>query len=382
MDSMTERERFRTQGLYFMVVSQNYRKAIESFEALVENYPADGAGHNNLAVSYFSVLDFERAMEEGHRVLEIYPNSVFYRLNAALYSMYAGDFAAAEQQGRDALAIDESRAYGWLPIAMSAMSKNDFGTAIAAYGSMAETGGRGASMANLGIADISMFQGEFDQAVARLTEGIEADIASGNQRGTASKYLALAEAQVASVNADAARQAIADALAIRSGTEQQVAAALLYVELGQLDDVRAIADSLREKLQPQNRAYGNMLLGVIDSIEGRHADALDKLSSASQLADFWLVRMQLGKAYFRAGSFAEALDEFTACEARRGEASAVFLDDLPSWRYLGALPYWRGRAQQEVGMLHAATQSYTEFLNYRKDDSPMVTDARARQAAR
>lgn len=382
MESMTERERFRTQGLYFMVVSQNYRKAIENFEALVENYPADGAGHNNLAVSYFSILDFERAMEEGHRVLEIYPNSVFYRLNAALYSMYAGDFEAAEQQGRDALAIDESRAYGWLPIAMSAMSKNDFGTAIAAYGSMAATGGRGASMANLGIADISMLRGEFDQAVARLAEGIKADIASGNQQGAASKYLALAEAQVASGNADAARQAIADALEIRNGTSQQVAAALLYVELGQLDDVRAIAGSLREKLQPQNRAYGNMLLGVIDSIEGRHADALDKLSSASQLADFWLVRLQLGRAYFRAGSFAEALDEFTACEARRGEASAVFLDDLPSWRYLASLPYWRGRAQQEVGMLHAATQSYTEFLGYRNDDSPMVTDARARQAAR
>jgi tetratricopeptide (TPR) repeat protein len=381
MESMTERERFRTQGLYFMVVSQNYRKAIESFEALVENYPADGAGHNNLAVSYFSILDFERAMEEGRRVLEIYPNSVFYRLNAALYSMYAGDFEAAEQQGRDALAIDESRAYGWIPIAISANSRNDFGAAVAAYEGMAATGGRGESIASLGIADISILQGEFDRAVARLAEGIEADIASDNQRGAASKYLALAEAQVASGNADAARQAIADALAIRSGTSQQVAAALLYVELGQLDDVRAIADSLREKLQPQNRAYGNMLLGVIDSMEGRHADALDKLSSASQLADFWLVRMQLGRAYFRAGSFAEALDEFTACAARRGEASAVFLDDLPSWRYLGSLPYWRGRAQQEVGMFHAATQSYTEFLTYRIDDSPMVADAKARQAA-
>jgi hypothetical protein len=33
-------------------------------------------------------------------------------------------------------------------------------------------------------------------------------------------------------------------------------------------------------------------------------------------------------------------------------------------------------------MLHAATQSYTEFLGYRNDDSPMVTDAKARQAAR
>lgn len=381
MESMTERERFRTQGLYFMVVSQNYRKAIESFEKLVENYPADGAGYNNLAVSYFNVLDFERAMEEAHRVLKIYPNSVFYQLNAALFSMYAGDFEAAEQQGRDALAIDESRAYGWLPIAMSAMSKDNFGGAIAAYGSMAATGSRGASMANLGLADISILRGQYDQAVERLTAGIEADVASGNQQGAASKYLAMAEAHVGSGNAGAARQAIADALAIRSGTSQQVAAALLYVELGQLEDVRAIADSLREQLQPQNRAYGTMLLGVIDSIEGRHADALDKLSSASQLADFWLVRMQLGKAYFRAGSFAEALDEFTACETRRGEASAVFLDDLPTWRYHGTLPYWRGRAQQEVGMLHAARQSYTEFLGYRNDESPLVMDARARQAA-
>ena len=236
-------------------------------------------------------------------------------------------------------------------------------------------------MANLGIADISILRGDFDQAVARLTEGLEADAASGNQSGAASKYIALAEAHIGSGNDDAARQAIADALEIRSGTSQQVAAALLHIELGDLQDARAIADLLREKLQPQNRAYGNMILGVVDSIEGRHADALDRLSSASRQADFWLIRMQLGKAYFRAGAYAEALDEFTACETRRGEASAVFLDDLPSWRYLGTLPYWRGRAQQEVGMQHAAKQSYTEFTGYRNDNSPIVADARARFAS-
>jgi tetratricopeptide (TPR) repeat protein len=381
MESMTERERLRTQGVYFMVVTRNYRKAIENFEALVENYPADGAGYNNLAVSYFSVLDFERAKETGRRVLEIYPNSVFYQLNGALYAMYAGDFEAAEQQGRDALAIDESRGYGWLPIAMSALSKNDFDAANAAYGGMAATGVRGASMANLGIADISILRGEFDQAATRLAEGIEADVASGNQSGAASKYLALAEAHLGSGNTDAARQALAAALEIRSGTSQQVAAALLFIELGQLQDARGVADLLNENLQPQDRAYGNMLLGAIDSIEGRHAEALDKLSSASQLADFWLVRMQLGRAYFRAGSFAEALDEFTACQARRGEASAVFLDDLPSWRYLSSVPYWRGRAQQEVGMQDAARQSYTDFLGYRNDNSPVVADAKARLGA-
>ncbi len=60
LDTMTEREKYRTLGLYYSVVSQNYDKAIENYETLVDLYPADGAGHNNLAVSYLLNLDFQR----------------------------------------------------------------------------------------------------------------------------------------------------------------------------------------------------------------------------------------------------------------------------------------------------------------------------------
>ena len=49
LDRMTERERYRTLGLYYAAVSLNYDKAIENYAQLVEKFPADGAGHNNLS---------------------------------------------------------------------------------------------------------------------------------------------------------------------------------------------------------------------------------------------------------------------------------------------------------------------------------------------
>ena len=65
MDRMTERERYRTLGLWFNGAGASYEQAIENFEKLVALYPADRAGQANLAFSYFQMLDFKKAMEHG-----------------------------------------------------------------------------------------------------------------------------------------------------------------------------------------------------------------------------------------------------------------------------------------------------------------------------
>ncbi len=380
-ETMTERERYRTLGTYYLVISGNFQKAIENYEALVEQFPADGPGHNNLAVAYFLTLDFERAKEEGQRVLEIYPNNLFYKQNAALYAMYAGDFGEAEQQARDVIAADETRYYARLPVAIAALARNDLDAAAAAYEDMAATGEQGASHANLGLADLAIYRGRFDEAIVLLNEGIAADRASGNERAASTKFVVLAEARILNDEpAAAAVQALEAALDISGGLAQRVAAATHYLELGLVDEAGTIAAALASELQPQNRAYGAMIRGAIHSLQGEHAPALDALVEATRLSDFWLVRYELGKAYLRAGSFAEALDEFSACESRRGEASAVFLDDMPTWRYLADLPYWSARAQQELGMRHAAQQSYRAFLALRPD-GPLAPDARERMAS-
>lgn len=378
MDTMTERERFRTTGLYYMAVSQNYAKAIESYSSLVEKYPADGAGHNNLAVAYFSTLDFDGALAEGQAVLGIYPNNIFYQQNYALFAMYAGNFELAEKTGRAVLDQDATRYYSWLPVAVSVLARGDYAGAQSAYEQMTAIGDNGASHANLGLADMAMYQGRFTEAADILEQGIELDLASGNRRAAATKHIAKAEALLGQGQGDAAVVDIDAALAASGGLGRQVPAALLYLQMGMTDEAAAIANELAQQVQQQHRAYGSVILGIIDSREGRHAEALDKHRAAIEYTDFWLARFFLGQAYLAAGSAAEALDEFEIALARRGEASALFLDDLPTWRYLSTLSYWRGRAQQAVGMSGAAAESYAAYSLLRGEDDPLAKDASER----
>ena len=63
---------------------------------------------------------------------------------------------------------------------------------------------------------------------------------------------------------------------------------------------------------------------------------------------------------------------------RRGEASALFLDDISTFRYVAPVNYWLGVAQQELFMSDAATTSFETFLQLRPNGGVLVDDARER----
>ena len=69
LDRMTERERYRTLGLYYSMVSLNFANAIDNYQQLVERFPADGAGNNNLAVLYTMTAQYDRALEQSEQLL-------------------------------------------------------------------------------------------------------------------------------------------------------------------------------------------------------------------------------------------------------------------------------------------------------------------------
>jgi len=375
---MTERERLRTLGLYYSVVTRNHQKSIESYETLVEKYPADDTAHNGLAVQYFYVLDFESALQEGSVLLDIYPNSVMGRSNYALYAMYSGDFETAVTAAEAVRELDETYFKAWLPVAMKAMSDDDYVAAIDAYGNMAKTGGRGASTAILGLADVSIFTGEYDKARNTLLEGIVADKEAGNRYGMAAKYMALAEALSGLGQIEEAGDALREGLALTRADSSTVPAALMYIAAGQYDEAEALAKELSQKLQPHSRAYAKLVSGLILLSSGEHVQAIDTINEALAMADLWLVRFYLGRAYLDAGFFAEALDEFIAAEDRHGEATSVFLDDLPTYRYLATLPYWLGRAQEQLGMTAVAAENYSVYLSRRPNGDSLADDARQR----
>jgi hypothetical protein len=96
----------------------------------------------------------------------------------------------------------------------------------------------------------------------------------------------------------------------------------------------------------------------------------------------WLVRYVSGLAYLQGGDAEAAASEFAKCQERRGEATAIFLDDLPTFRYLAPLPYWLGRAR-EASKLDPRSQ-YEAYLAIRGGaaQDPLVVDAKRRLEAR
>lgn len=378
LGSMSERERLRTQGIYYWGVTRNFQKAIETYEALVERYPADFVGRNNLAVVKFYALDFAGAVEEGGHALEIYPANAIARSNYALYAMYVGDFVTAVEAAGKARELDPGAFKAWLPIAMQALAEGDPDTARAAYESMREASARGASTAGLGLADVELFAGNSDSAREILIESIRADETAQNKYVAAVKHMALADALVDEGDNAAALEMVSQGLELVSTDATMVPAALVYIVAGEFDSALDVAARLADKLSPQSRAYAGLIEGLVTLQTGQHLQAIEQLTEAVATADLWLVRFHRGRAYFEGGYFVEALDEFTAASDRHGEATALFLDDLPTYHYIATLPYWLGRAQAELGMTMEAAKSFNIYVARRPAGEPLAEDARQR----
>jgi tetratricopeptide (TPR) repeat protein len=384
MDRMTEREKYRTLGLWFAGPGANYEQAIENFETLLARYPADRAGQNNLGFVYFQMLDFQKAMEHGRQAVELFPKNPRLRQNYALYAMYASDFKTADEEARRVLEQAKGQYKAYLPLAAVAFAADDRSAMRGVYDNMRSSGAAGASTAAHGLADLAMYEGRWAEAEALLKAGVAADEQSKDNLARAAKLTALAEVQLATNRVpDAVRTAQA-ALDITREDPTLVSAAFVFIRGKRFAEARAIAEELGKELQPRRRAYSAIIEGELARTAGRPAEARDAFLGARKLADLWLGRYLLGVTYVEANDPRSALAELEVAEKRRGEGIAVFLNDVPSFRYLAPLPYWLARAQEGLDKASpAAAENYKKFLAVRPDDSrdPLAADARKRLAA-
>jgi tetratricopeptide (TPR) repeat protein/tRNA A-37 threonylcarbamoyl transferase component Bud32 len=380
-DRMTNREKLRTFGGYYLGIAHNYDKAIETYEELVAKFPSDSAGFNNLAIAHFSLLHFGKALEYGRKAIEIYPKTYKYRSNYALYAMYAGDFSTAATFAQALIEDDPKIDVPYLPLAMEALTSGDSARARETYRQAAGAGESGASVGAIGLADVAMYEGRYADAIAALPAAAKRDEDQGNSVGAGAKLVALAEAHAARNESAPRDAAMARARKLSDQDNVLVPAARLAVAAGRLDEARAIAAGLAGRLPAQSRAYSKLIEAEIAMTARQYPAAIDTLNAAQKLADLWLVRFTLGLAYFRRGDYPEATSEFARCQERRGEATAIYLDDLPTFRYYAPLPYWLGRAR-EMQKLDARSQ-FQEFLRIRQSDAadPLVEDARRRLEA-
>ena len=384
LERMSEREKYRTRATYYIGVAGNYPKAIENYEALIKEYPADNGAYGNLALAYLRTGDVARARDVAKRGLDIYPRNLRERTNYAAYALYAADFGSAAQEAETVLAENASYEFAYLPLALSRIGEGNLAAAEAAYNKLAAVSETGRSLSALGLGDLRLFQGLADRAREYLQAGLALDEKLESRGELGSKLVAIAEAELAQKRPARAVAAAKRALATSSLVHVVVPAARVLLAAGQDAAVRAVAGDLENRLQSESTAYAGALRGELALRHRNFQEAIDQLTGAAKRQDVWLVRYLLGMAYFEAGNHAtEALEEWERCYRRRGEAVDLFFADSPTSRYLPPVFYWLGRAREEVGARASAISAYQEYVNATGGaaNDPLVVDARRRLLA-
>jgi tetratricopeptide (TPR) repeat protein len=381
IDRMTDREKFRTRGGYYASIG-DYEKAREQYEALFKQYPADTNALSNLAVVVANQRDMTRALELGRKASEFSPNNVLRRNNVALFAMYAGNFDVAEKQAKDVLGRNKDYVKAHLVMAMAQLGTGRPAEADATWQQLEKISPVGRDLATLGRADLALYEGRLADA-ATILEGALAKPSEGRTPLTTARLIAtLAEVRaLQGRDADAAKLA-EQALAQSDYSSISLFAGRAFIAAGKPERGDEIAAKLDQRLDQVSQADAKLLTGEAALQRGNARAAISQFNAAQKILDTWLGRDGLGRAYLAAGYFPDAQTEFDACLTRKGEATTVLIDDIPTYRLLAATRYYIARVQEGQNS-PAAAGSYKAYLSIKEkgDEQGLVADARRRMAA-
>jgi serine/threonine protein kinase/tetratricopeptide (TPR) repeat protein len=378
LDRMSDRERYRTLGGYYLLVSRNYEKAIENYQTLVDQYPADGGAYSNLGYAYHMVRDFDRAVEAGQRSVELDPSNLIKRINYAIYATYAGDFETAMEESQRVFEQNSQFGYALFTLGRAAAATGDRDRAREAYAQLEALAGMGSSLVPIATADLEMYLGNKAEAIAVLDPAIEA---SENPFEKAAMLIALGEAKLALGESEAAVEAANEAVDLSEHESIQYLGARILMAAGSEDAADEIALDLENRLKSQTTALSALIRGERAFDKGQLGTAMREYRFAREEFDMWFGHYLMGRAFFEAEQFPEALDEFDHCVRGKGEITDVFLVDSATVRYFPPALYWLGRSHEALGNKPAADDLYRQYLELRGDADPpdeLAADATAR----
>jgi len=376
VDRMTERERYRVRGQYY-IRTENWQKCVEEYSELTKQYPADDIGQNNLALCYGRLLNMPKAMEVAQRAVELTPKDVNIRINYSLYACYASNFQSCESEARKVLELNPNYEEGFIVLAYAQLGQNQLAQATETYQKLQKLSPRGESVAAAGLANLALYQGRAQDAIQILEKGVAADLAAKNPDAAADKYWMLAQAKLARGDKGGATAAADRALSSSQSIKTRFLTGRAYVEAGQTAKAKKVAATLGAELQSPPQAYAKVILGEAELQAKDPKQALQLFTEAKDLMDSWVGRFDMGRAYLEAHAFAEADSEFDRCLKRRGEVLELFMDDMPTYTLLPMIYYYQGRVREGLGS-PGFEESYKTYLDLRgkSTEDPLLAEIR------
>lgn len=375
LDRMTERERLRTQGTY-AVFQGNSDKAILVLGELVQKYPADTAGHVNLALVYSSIRDFPKAISEARQAAAIYPKIPVYRNNLASLQLFAGQFEEARQEAEEALKVNPNYVKAHLTRAVALLLSGQADAAREGYERLRSAGKLGVSLAAMGFADLDLAQGRLKEGLAALEAGSRVDLEGGLKAQVAAKQVLLAHGLLQAGQPARAVAALDSAVAGATDENLLALAGGLYADAGESAKADAMLKRLPERPDSLTQARAALLRGQIALARKQSDAALREMNASIGLVDTWPARLARGRAYAAAGDAARAVNDLERAVARQGEGAWLVLDDLPTYSLVPPALLALGQAQHQLKRPEAQA-TLARFLKLRTGaGDPLAAAAR------
>jgi Flp pilus assembly protein TadD len=296
-----------------------------------------------------------------------------------MYALYAGDFDTAAKEAQAILSENPKFEQALRTLALAELGRGHDEEARQNYMQLQGVSSNGASIAATGLADLALYEGRLSDAASILEKAITGDLAAKDVESASDRTAALASIQITLGKTQEAVSSAAKASANSKDPGVLYRAAQVYLAAGQEAKALQLVAPLSQRLESEPQIYAKLIAGEAQLKKGNARDALNSFQEAQKLADTWLGHFEMGRAYLDAGAFTEASSEFDVCLKRRGEATSIFLDDVPSYHLLPAVYYYQGRAREGLNSPGAA-ESYKTFLSIKEKGAgdPLVADAQRR----
>jgi tetratricopeptide (TPR) repeat protein len=377
-DGVSEPERFYILAHYESNLQGDARKGIEIYEQWTKVYPREWSTHNNMAVLYYFMGEFEKGLAEALKAKELGPDNSFPRGNTAhsLIALGRLDEARAEIEEAESLGFGGPTAQRAKAVAAAAAGDEEgFKEALTFFQG---TPGEPRSLEWEGIWAARHGRVTERRALARRQEELASDLTGDSGVATAKVRLAydLMDLGYGSEAAELTRQAVA----LARDLDTMSTAARVLAEVGDAGEVEALIAELDERWPRDTLIQGATIpeaRALLALRAGDPVEAVDILETARPFERSYQDTIRIrGQAHLMNEEPAKAVAEF--------ETLAGLETAFPIWTIHSMAHLWLGRAHLADGDTDAARAAYETFFVEMKDADdgvPVIEKARAEYAA-
>ena len=381
-DRASEREKLRISATYFRAEGDTVNE-VQTYQLWIADYPRDYVPHGNVGIDYGFMGQYEPAVTHSQEALQLEPNEIFNYVNlGALYlNLNRLDDAKAVFDQARARKLDGGP-LRWMIYYLAFLQGDSAQMEQQVTWAAGKPGDEDALLSFQ--SDTEAYYGRLTRARVFSRRAVDSAVRSDSKEAAALWQVnaALREAELGR-NAEA-EQGVTDALALASGRDVNVLAALALARIGETAHAKRLVEELARNY-PSNTMLKFYWLPTINAAielkEGHSKQALVLLDASAPYELGWPPPLQVGTlypAYLRGQAY---------LLAHEGAAAAAEFQKLPDHKGIvanfvtGAVVELQiGRAYAMAGDTTKARSAYRDFLILWKDADPGIPLLKKAQA--